>query len=269
MRRSRPGGRLKGPLLLVAASIALLTAACQSTPEPVFEEVPPADELFAEGEEVLEGRVILGFYRRVDYTGAIEIFQSIIDNYPYSEYAVHAELKIADAYFSDRKFEEALSYYRDFADLHPDHEKVPYTIYRSALCHESQLETIERDQTATRNALVFLDRLLVRYPHSEYAREAEPLWRSLQVHLAESSEAVADFYQSRGEYESAAERYRNILNDHPGLGLDARVLFKLGECYVALRRYDEADRIFRTLVAHYRDSAFAFEAQKKLASNFD
>jgi outer membrane protein assembly factor BamD len=260
---------LNRPLRLVAALIVLLTAACQSTPEPVFEEVPPADELFAEGEKVLEGRYILFVYHRVDYSRAIEIFQSIIDNYPYSEYAVDAELRIADAYFSDGKFEEALSYYRDFADLHPDHEKVPYTIFRSALCHESQLESIERDQTATRSALVFLDRLLVRYPHSEYAREAEPMWRSLQVHLAENSESVADFYRDRGEYEAAAERYRNILNDHPGLGLDARVLFKLGECYASLRRYDEADRIYRTLVAHYADSTFAFEAQQRLASNFD
>jgi outer membrane protein assembly factor BamD len=255
--------------LLVATSIALLSLACQSTPEPVFEEVAPADELYAEAQQVLEGERLLGVYHRVDYARAIEIFQSIIDNYPYSEFAVDAELEIADAYFADHKFEEALSYYRDFADLHPDHEKVPYTIYRSALCHESQLESVERDQTATRSALVFLDRLLVRYPHSSEAREAEPLWRSLQVHLAESSEAVADFYLAREEYESAAERYRNILNDHPGLGLDARVLFKLGECYESLRRQDEADRIYRTLIAHYRDSAFAFQAQRRLAANLD
>jgi outer membrane protein assembly factor BamD len=258
---------LKVPLLLVAAVVALATVACQSTPEPVFEEVAPADELFAQGEALLDGELLLGVYRRIDYAKAIEVFQSIIDNYPYSDFAVAAELRIADSYFADRKFEEALSYYRDFADLHPDHEKVPYTIYRSALCHESQLESVERDQTATRSALVFLDRLLVSYPHSEEAREAEPLWRSLQVHLAESSESVADFYLGREEYEAAAERYRNILNDHPGLGLDARVLYKLGECYAALRRHDEADRIFRTLIAHYQDSRYAFDAQRKLAPN--
>lgn len=253
--------------MALLAAFATLAAGCRSTPEPTFEEVAPAEELFAEGREILEGRVWFGVYRHVDYTEAIETFQSIIDNYPYSEYAVQAELEIADAYFADEKWEEALSYYRDFADLHPDHEKVPYTIYRSALSHESRVEGIRRDQTATRNALVYLDRLLVRYPLSEYAKEAEPLWRSLQERLAESSEAVADFYLDREEYEAAAERYRTILNDHPGLGLDARVLYKLGECYAALQRLDEADRIFRTLVVHYRDSEYAFRAQQKLASN--
>ena len=258
---------MKGLLLLAAASLALLSAACQSTPEPTFEEVAPADELFAEAETVMEGKLILGVYRRIDYPKAIEIYQSIIDNYPYSDFAVDSELKIADAYYADGKFEEALSYYRDFADLHPDHKLVPYTIFRSAMCHDSQVESIQRDQTATRSALVFLDRLLLRYPHSEEAQEAEPLWLSLQIRLAESSEAVADFYLEQQEYESAAERYRNLLNDHPGLGLDARILFKLGECYAQLRRYDEADRIFRTLIAHYDDTEFAWAAQQKLAQN--
>ena len=254
-------------VLAVAAAVGL--AACQSTPDPqpVFEDLAPAEELFAQAEKELEGRVLLGVYRRVDYLKAIEIFQSIIDNYPYSEYAVEAELRIADSYYADGKHEEALSYYRDFSDLHPDHEKVPYTVYRSALCYQSQLESPQRDQTATRNALLFLDRLLVRYPHSEYAREAEPLWRELQVRLAESVEQVADFYRDRKEYEAAAERYRALLNDHPGLGLDARVLYKLGDCYAALRRTDEADRIFRTLVVHYRDSRYAFEAKERLAAN--
>ncbi len=256
----------------VAAALLLASQllACQTTaPEPVFEEVLPADELYAQGERELEGRMLLGVYRRVDYVKAIETFQSIIDNYPYSEYAVEAELKIADAYFADKKFEEALSYYRDFSDLHPDHPKVPYTIYRSALCHQSQLESKDRDQTATRSALLFLDRLLVRYPHSEEAQEGEQLWRDLQVLLAENVEQVADFYRDREEYEAAAERYRALLNDHPGLGLDDRVLYKLGDCYAELRRTDEADRIFRTLVVHYADSRYAFEAKKRLARNLE
>ena len=142
--------------IAVIASLILVTGCAK--PPPEFEDVPPADELYEEGQKILEGTRILGVWTYVNFGKAIETFQAIIDNYPYSEYAVEAEPKIADAYFSDRKMEEALSYYRDFKDLHPDHPKVPYTIYRSALCHESQLEPKDRDQTATRSALVFLDR---------------------------------------------------------------------------------------------------------------
>jgi outer membrane protein assembly factor BamD len=252
---------------------SLLLAICFATgcrsPEPAFEEVPPAEELHQMGMEELEGTRILGLFTYVNYSRAIEIFQSIIDNYPYSDRAVEAELQIADAYFAEGKYEEALSYYRDFGELHPQHEKVAYTVYQSALCHQRQMKSANRDQTATRKAAVVLDQLLVNHPHSEYAREAEPLWRELQVQLAEHIEGIADFYMSREEYESAAERFRSLLNEYPGLGVDSRVLFKLARCYEALNRMDEADRIYRTIVAHYGESRYAHRARKRIAASFD
>jgi outer membrane protein assembly factor BamD len=203
---------------------------------------------------------------RVDTEKAIDTFQSIVDNYPYSEYAVLAELRIADAYFDDAKYEEALAYYRDFADLHPQHEMVPYTIYRAALCHERRIRSPERDQTSTREALLFLDRLLAHHPYSEYAGEAEVLWRSLRSRLAEHVKGIAEFYSSRGEWESAAERYRTILNEYPGLGFDADALYRLGLCYLRMNRESEAMGIFRAVVQNYEDSDAARDAEDRIAS---
>ena len=191
--------------------------------------------------------------------------QAIIDHYPYSDYAVEAELKIADAYFDDEKYDEALSYYRDFADLHPRNEKVPYTILRSALCRERQIRTANRDQTATRDSLLHLDRLLAKYPHSPEAQQAEILWRDLRTRLAENVAEIAQFYQEREEYESAAERYRSLLNEYPGLGLDALALYNLGICYLEIRKTEEAERIFQAIVQNYRDSQYAGEAAARIA----
>jgi outer membrane protein assembly factor BamD len=252
---------------IAAVAMALLVSASCQTDDALFEDVPPADELWSEAQSELEGFSVLGLYRYVDYDVAIEKLQSIVDNYPSSEYAVRAELAIADAYFASDKYEEALSYYRDFSDLHPQHPQVPYTIWRAALCHQRRVLDPGRDQGATRDALVFLDRLLLQHPHSAYSEEAEEMWRDLQTTLAESVEGIADFYFDRGEYEAAAERYRALLNEYPGLGLDARVLFKLGESYGELRRTDEADRIYRTLTAHYADTEYAVRARARLATN--
>jgi outer membrane protein assembly factor BamD len=250
---------------LAAWALAALLAAC-SKPPPSFEEVEPADVLYQRGLDALAGGRWLGVIPRVDADAAIEIFQSIVDNYPYSEYAVLAELRIADAYFDDGKYEEALAYYRDFADLHPQHEMVPYTIYRAALCHERRMKSPQRDQTPTREALLFLDRLLAHYPYSEYATEAEVLWRSLRSRLAEHVKGIADFYASRGEWESAAERYRTLLNEYPGLGFDAEALYRLGLCYLRMNRDGEAESIFRAVVQNYQDSDAARDAEERIAS---
>jgi outer membrane protein assembly factor BamD len=250
---------------LAALALAALLGAC-SKPPPSFEEVEPADVLYQRGLELLKGGTWLGVIPRVDYDEAIDAFQSIIDNYPYSEYAVLAELRIADAYFEDEKYEEALAYYRDFADLHPQHEMVPYTIYRAALCHERRVRSPNRDQTATRDALLFLDRLLAHHPYSEYATEAEVLWRSLRGRLAEHVKEIADFYASRGEWESAAERYRTLLNEYPGLGYDAEALYRLGLCYLRMNRDREAESIFQAVVQNYQDSDVARDAEDRIAA---
>lgn len=252
---------------IAVAALALCAGVSCKTDEKLFEEVAPAEQLWAEGTEILAGRSILGVYTYVDYEGAIEKFQAIVDNYPNSDYAIRSEMAIADAYFSNGKYDEALSYYRDFSDLHPQHEKVPYTLWQAAQCHERRALAPGRDQAATRDAIVFLDRLLLKHPHSSYAQPAEELWRELQSRLASNVEGIADFYFARGEFEAASERYRALLNEYPGLGFDPRVLFKLGECYAELQRTDEADRIFRTLIAQYSDSEFATRARRQMATN--
>jgi len=256
-----------GLIRLIATVIFGLMAAtgCKSTP-PAFEEVPAADELYEQGLVEMEGKKIFGFIPWQDDSKAIETFQTIIDNYPYSDFAVLAELKIADAYFNGQKYEEALSYYRDFGDLHPQHAEVPYTIWRSALCHERRVHPPNRDQTATREAIVYLDRLLLKYPYSDYASEGEELWRELRQRLAEYVLGIGDFYRKRGEFESAAERYRMLLNEYPGLGFDASTLYWLGVCYWEMNRTEEAERIFQSLVQNYADNEFATKAEKRIAS---
>jgi outer membrane protein assembly factor BamD len=250
---------------LALAAYALLLPACASD-SPSFEDVAPADELYDQGRELLKGWEILWVYRIVNYTKAIETFQAIIDNYPYSDFAVKAELEIADAYFADERWEEALSYYRDFGDLHPQHEMVPYTILRSAQCHYEQIGSVNRDQTSAREALHFLELLLRNYPYSSETREGERMLQELRTTLAENVLLTGDFYLGRGEYQSAADRYRTVLNSYPGLGLDAEALFKLGVCYENLKREDEALRLFHVILENFGGTRHAKEARRHIAA---
>ena len=252
--------------VLLALGLALALG-CQTTVEqPDFEDLPSAEELYESGTRKLKLQWWMGVFPRVDYDGAIEDFQSIIDNYPYSEFAVKSELRIADAYFADKRYEEALSYYRDFADLHPQHERVPYTILRSAMCHYEQVATIDRDQTATFDAMGYLERLMRDYPYAAETREGERIFLELRGRLARSVLKTGDFYMSRGEYQAAAERYRRVVDEYPGLGHDPEALFKLGVCYGQMKRNDEALRLFHVIVENYRDSRLAEEAQERISA---
>jgi outer membrane protein assembly factor BamD len=253
------------PAPLVTASLLILALACTSAPPPPeFAEAASAEDLYAQGLAELDDGGMILFFDTTDYAEAIEHFQDIIDNYPYSEYAVLAELKIADAYFAQESYEEALSYYRDFSELHPEHAQVPYTIYRAALCHYEQARDPERDQTATKQALSFLDRLLQEHPYSAEAKEGEVLWRELRTRLAAHAMGIGDFYMEREEFQSAADRYRSVLNEYPGLGLDAQALYKLGVCYNRMNLEDRATQIFQVILENYRGSEVAEAAAEMI-----
>ncbi len=248
---------LAGALLVGGAS------GCATTPDVAeLEEMPTAEQLYAEGTELLSDRKQFLTLDITDYAGAIQKFQDIIDNYPYSALAVDAELSIADAFYQQEAFDEALTYYRDFADLHPDHQRVPYALLRAARCHEQQSRDPGRDQTATRDALAQLDVVITRFPYSPEATQAEQLWKELRTKLGEHVLGIGDYYLTREEYQSAANRYRSVLNEYPGLGLDAEALYKLGVCYQNLNRDEQALQIFEVLLENYEGSDVAAAAQE-------
>ncbi len=250
--------------LALSISVALAVACAEKVPT-FDEEIKPADELYAEGLKTLEGRRILWMFTLISYDKAIETFQSIIDHFPYSEYEQKALLKIADAYFDDHRYEEALAYYQDFADLHPGHEQVPYTLLRAAQCHYNQIESIDRDQTSTHLATEALETLIRRHPYAKETREGEEMMVQLRRRLALNMLQIADFYLDRTHWQSAAVRYRRVLDEFPGLGFDARALFRLGLCLENLRREDEALRLFHVVVENYADSDSAGYARSRIA----
>src|SRR5258706_13125467 len=67
-----------------------------------------------------------------DWVAASKYFGFIKSRFPYSKYAVLAELRLADAEFGAEQFLEAIDSYRLFIKFHPTHEMVAngYTSFR-------------------------------------------------------------------------------------------------------------------------------------------
>jgi outer membrane assembly lipoprotein YfiO len=134
------------------------------------------------------------------------------------------------------------------------------------MCHHAQIASIDRDQTATFDAMGYLDRLMRDYPSAVETREGERIFLELRGRLARNVMQTGDFYFSRREHQAAAERYRRVIDEYPGLGHDAEALYKLGVCYGHMKRRDEALRLFHVIVENYRDSYLAEEAQERISS---
>ena len=213
------------------------------------EELPSAEVYYERAQEKLQGERVLWLFSDVDYPGAILLFQEVIDNYPYSQYATQAELAIADAHYEQGSYDEAASFYQDFVELHPNHERTDYAIFRNGMCSFHRLREPDQDQAPTEEAIAQFQALLRRHPDSKYAAEGEQRLHEAEDRLALAIVAIGDFYFKRGRYGAAISRYREALSSYPAHEGRVHTLAQLAIALKRIRRYYEAERLFLQVIA--------------------
>jgi len=176
-------------------------------------------------------------YQDGDYQRAAALFQRVKEEYPLSTLAIMAELGIADSYYSDKQYPEAALSYRDFVNLHPTNENLPYVMYQIGMCHYNGITTIDRDQSETFKALKEFERLLLRFPESRFAFMAEKKIRDCRKNLGEKEFYIGKFYFNMKEYRAALRRFETITREYANVGLDYQVNYFIAE---TKRRMEEA-----------------------------
>jgi outer membrane protein assembly factor BamD len=177
--------------------------------------------------------------KKKNYDDAIETFEKVRDRYPYSDQALLAQLKVADAYFFKKKYEEAVQAYREFEKLHPTHKAVSYCIFREGQCYYRQRSTIDRDQTYTQKAIAEFKRLKQKFPNSEYITKADFYLTRCRKDLAEHEFYVAEFYYRTKRYQAAIDRYQALTQDYPEFPKNAQAKERIQECQKLLAAKDQ------------------------------
>ena len=175
----------------------------------------PAEELAMRGMEE---------YEAGNYKKSIDYFQKLKDIYPFSKYAVLAELKLGDAHYRIEQYEDAAFAYEEFEKLHPRNEAIPYVIYQIGRCHFDRMTTPDRDQTAARKALETFQRLQKQYPNDPYARSAADHIVACYKSLAGHEFGVGQFYYKSRHYKAALVRFRSVVQDYPDIGYHQQAL---------------------------------------------
>ncbi len=210
-----------------------------------------------------------------DWTAAAKYFSFIKSRFPYSRYAVLAELRLADAEFGAEQHLNAIDDYRAFTTLHPTHEMVinGYTSLRVAEAYVEQLPgdlwilppSYEKDQSATEEAETELRRFLDKFPDSPYRKRGEDLLKKVGRRLAEHEWYVARYYWDRGKPMGTVLRLRRLIERYPDTGHDVDALWLLGKAYVKVGMPDRARLTWTDLVTKYPQSGKASDAKSAIA----
>jgi len=210
-----------------------------------------------------------------DWTAAAKYFSFIKSRFPYSRYAVLAELRLADAEYGAEQYLNAIDDYRAFATLHPTHEMVVngYTSLRIAEAYVAQLPgdmwilppSYEKDQSPTEEAETELRRFLDKYPDSPFRKRGEELLITVGKRLAAHEWYVARFYWDRGKPMGTVLRLRRLLENYPGTGRDVDALWLLGKAYAKVGMPDRARATWSDLVTRFPQSDKAGDAKAAIA----
>ncbi len=240
---------MKRLTLLLLLSLVLI--ACGARVEP--QKAP--HEHFVEGEVFFESGL---------YDEAISAWEKARDAYYSPELTALSEFWIAEAYLASNRYVEAATAYEDFLVQHPRHEKTGDVLYSLSMAYYHQVLSIDRDQTATRNALTAFANLKRRFPDHPNAHEISERTTELRHKLAAHELYVGRFYQRTGHPEAAIRRLEGLFREYPEFDNRDRAYLYLGRAYLDVGRNAEAREAFEKIFSDYPESRYVRSAARSL-----
>ena len=221
-------------------------------------EKESAEEIFEKGKAEIDAQ---------NYEDAAKIFEELGKLHPYSKLAADAELLAGDCYYKKGKYDEAISSYEIFVKTRPTHAKVPYALYMIGLINYDRMAIVGRDQDATVTALSYFEELCVRFPESEYVKDAKKRIAVLRDQQAGKEIYVARYYQRHRNYAAAIGRLNAIIENYADTAHAPEAMLRLVECYTAMAYDHEARNVNKILQREHKGTNWASYANEIIRTN--
>ncbi|HEY0600827.1 outer membrane protein assembly factor BamD [Brevundimonas sp.] len=256
LRSSLPASKFRTGLILSAVAVSALTiSACANRgnrPRLAYEE-RPVEALYNTGYQRLESR---------RWSDAIDYFQEVERQHPYSEWSRRAILMQIYAHYQSNNYAEAIAASDRFIQLFPGNPSAPYAFYMKALSNFEQITDVGRDQGYAQAALDGLRDVARRYPGTPYAIDATVKIDMVNDQLAGKEMAIGRYYQRAGQPLAAMNRYKAVIDNeaYQRTSHTPEALFRLVEVNLQLGLKEEATRNGAVLGHNYPGSPWYAEA---------
>lgn len=241
---------MKKSLLILGAVLSLSLLSACATKEK--EEPKTAEGLYTQAKEYLD---------KTSYTKSAETFEKIELEHPYSALATKARLMAAFAYYKDQKYDDAIIALDRFIKFHPGNKDIAYAYYLKAMCYYDQIVDVTKDQSTTEKALNALQQVVLRFPESEYAKDARLKIDLTHDHLAGQEMEIGRWYLKQQNYLSALNRFSVVVNQYQTTSQIEEALYRQVEIYTILGLKAEALKAYKVLEFNYPKSKWYAQAQ--------
>ena len=217
----------------------------------------PVEELYSRGVDSLNA----GNLR----TAATQ-FDNVEQYYPYSNWAVNAQLMQGYTQYKQNRYTDAIGTLDRFIQLHPSHRDIAYAYYLRALSFYEQITDITRDQRATQQAIGALREVVNRFPDSSYGRDARLKIDLCTDHLAGKEMEIGRYYERQRLYSAAIGRFQRVVDGYQTTNHVPEALHRLTEIYLTLGLVDQAKKMAAVLGHNYPGSEWYADSYNNLAS---
>ncbi|MBE7636694.1 outer membrane protein assembly factor BamD [Sneathiella sp. P13V-1] len=256
-----PLRKLKNTVRLVAIPLLFsgFLAACSSD--------DAVEDYQEEAVQVLYNRALVQLNNE-DYLLAARSFDEVERQHPYSVWSTKAQLMSSFAYYQSNKYDQAILAADRFIELHPGNKDVPYAYYLIAISYYEQITGVGRDQKVTRQALEALQKVVRRFPNTEYARDARLKIDLTRDHLAGKEMEIGRYYLNSKQYVAAINRFRQVIERFQTTTHVPEALHRLTEAYLALGVTDEAQNAAAVLGYNFPGSEWYQDSYALLDDNY-
>ena len=248
---------------LLGATLLVLSA-CSSTSKDDPNSQASLDKLYADAKSDMDS----GSYDR-----AIKTFEKIEGRAAGTVMAQQAMLDGAWANYKSGEKAAALTVLDRFIKLNPSSPAMDYALYMKGIVNFNEdlglfgrlanQDITERDQQASRDALLAFQQLVEQYPDSKYAADAAVRVDYITNALAAYELHVAQYYYNRGAFLAAANRAQRAVADFPHAPSGEEALHLMMLSYAKLNLPDLQQDAERVMKLNYPNSAFLQDAKKK------
>jgi outer membrane protein assembly factor BamD len=153
----------------------------------------------------------------------VRMYESVIKNGPYSEFAPQAQLNIGTARENQSSFfnkvdpfREALEAYIKAADRYFENREIASeAVFRAANAYFQQARKADYDQTMAAQAIATFGDFITLYPNDPRVSQAREMITQLRTEQARGSYVTARYYEKRQRWSGALIYYNEVLLKDP------------------------------------------------------
>lgn len=217
------------------------------------------------------------FFKARDYEKGVSTFRFVVEKHPNTLFGPGAQALIAQSFYNQKKFLEAVREYQKFLDLYPQdiqasgvRKSLEMSYYQaglenpvvmqeflsrfpeSELAAEAQFDKAKRlfDKQVYEEAAVEFQKVVVNFLNSEIAGDAQLL--------------TAESYANIKRWNEAVNGYQKFLGYFPKHPQRAGAYFNLATAFFNLGEYEGAREKFQVVVDSFPNSEFARSCSKNI-----